>query len=183
MRRARLELQHRIEVGAINWKLGSREQKISQKKTRKRNKVFFNPESPYKLGATGCVFLFSRFLSECWIVFFVFAGDEISMSSQAVFSLSGEDALITCMVRPEDSSSSSATRTQKTPGVIWAKLKSSDTPVARRDDAPREILAADTTRVTADRRFNVIRDEGESDFRIWMFQKSTESIIRSSSFS
>jgi hypothetical protein len=96
----------------------------------------------------------------------MFAGDEISMSSQAVFSLSGEDALITCMVRPEDSSSSSAsaTRTQKAAGVIWAKLKSSDTPVARRDDAPREILAADTTRVTADRRFNVIRDEGKCVF-------------------
>lgn len=92
---------------------------------------------------------------------FLFAGDEISMSSQAVFSLSGEDALITCMVRPEDSSSSASTRAQKSPGVIWAKLKSSDTPVARRDDAPREILTADTTRVTADRRFNVIRDEGE----------------------
>jgi hypothetical protein len=73
------------------------------------------------------------------------------MSSQSVFSMSGEDALITCLVRTDE---------QKAPGVIWAKLRVSDTPVARRDDAPRDILTADTTRVTADRRFSVIRDEG-----------------------
>ncbi|XP_059475873.1 Ig-like and fibronectin type-III domain-containing protein 1 isoform X2 [Neocloeon triangulifer] len=73
-------------------------------------------------------------------------------------AVAGEDALITCLVSIADSSSEGLPAN----GVIWAKLKTSDGAGAKNGEDRREILTADTTRVTTDRRFSAIRsDEGD----------------------